>query len=82
MRQVVTTKDWTVSDLLAADPLPESNPSDFHLNQRKDIKLKPEHDKDAKKITSQSMYFHIIDRVLYFIDPRKRDRGRVGHLQQ
>ena len=65
--QVVTTTDLTISDLLAADPLPEACPNDFYLEQRKDAKLKqiceylengilPRCDQDAKKITSQSMY--------------------------
>ena len=38
--QVVTTTDLTISDLLTADPLPEACPNDFHLEQRKDAKLK------------------------------------------
>ena len=91
--QVVASKDSLVSELLAADPLPES---DFHLEQRKDVKLQqicgylengllPELSEDIKKIISQSMYFQIIDHVLYFIDPRKRNCRRVAvpkHLQQ
>ena len=94
--QVVTTTDLTISDLLTADPLPEACPNDFHLEQRKDAKLKQiceylengilsRCDRDAKKITSQSMYFQIIDHVLYFIDPRRKDCRRVAvprHLQE
>ena len=94
--QIVAMKDSLVSELLVADPLLEENASDFHLEQRKDARLRqiceylengllPEHVEESKKITSQSMYFQIIYHVLYFIDPWKRNCRRVAvprHLQQ
>ena len=39
MTQIVASKDSLVSELLAANPPPEGSYSDFHLEQRKDVKL-------------------------------------------
>ena len=38
--QVVATRDSQISDLLAAEPLLEVKLNEFHLEQRKDVKLK------------------------------------------
>lgn len=78
--QVVATDNSTISDLLVADPLLETEHHDFHLKQRKGAKLMPmceylengilpDYNKEVKKITTQSICFQIIDQVLYFVDP-------------
>ena len=87
--RVESLQDVEISELLEAPELPGLGQSDFHQEQRKDPGLKklcdfledgtlPDGDKEAKKIAAQALHFSIIDRILYFVDPKGPGRKRAA----
>ena len=85
-----------ISTLLSSNPATETESIPFSTHQRKDSELTPlilfieekklpDDANLAKKIAAQATQFAIVDRVLYFLDPRRNHKKRVvvpKHLQE
>lgn len=95
--QVQSDSQLQITDLLTMTPTPATNSiCEFHLEQKKDIKVKelydyvargtmPRDEQQAKKICGQAVHFAVIDDILYFIDSKPQGRKRAvvpAHLQE
>ena len=85
----------TIQSLLGMDP-ETTTPVDFGQEQRKDPKVQeiihflengelPTDTKQAKKVVTQQMLFAVVDKVLYYVDPKQDYQRRVvvpQHLRE
>ena len=95
--QTSAPQDTDISELLDMPPQQETVVDNFHLEQRKDHKLRelcdylergllPESSqRDVQQLVGKAMHFTIVDHVFYFVDYQSGNRKRAAvpvHLQE
>ena len=91
-----SSQQTDITTLLYIPPSFNITESDFHLEQRKDPKLKelidylekgmlPSGRQEAKRVAARALNFTIVDKILYLLDGRPLSRKQAAvpsHLQQ